>query len=89
MTQIMLKAVVEDAILTAAKVAGPILIIILIVGLLISILQATTQIQEQTLTFVPKLIVTAVVGIFLGSWMLMTIMSFTTRIFDLISKITK
>ena len=88
MTQTMLNAIVKDTIITAAKVSAPILIIVLVLGLAISILQATTQIQEQTLTFVPKLIATAVVGIFLGSWMLQTIMSFTTRIFDLISKIT-
>ena len=88
MTQTMLNAVVKDTIVTAAKVSAPILIIVLVLGLFISILQATTQIQEQTLTFVPKLMATAVVGIFLGSWMLQTIMSFTTRIFDLISKIT-
>ena len=88
MTQIMLNSIVKDTIITAAKVSAPILITVLVLGLLISILQATTQIQEQTLTFVPKLIATAAVGIFLGSWMLQTIMSFTTRIFDLISKIT-
>ena len=89
MTQIMLNSIVKDTIITAAKVSAPILIIVLVLGLIISILQATTQIQEQTLTFVPKLIATAVVGIFLGSWMLQTIMSFTTRIFDMISKITQ
>ena len=88
MTQIMLNSLVKDTIITAAKVSAPILIIVLVLGLIISILQATTQIQEQTLTFVPKLIATAAVGIFLGSWMLQVIMSFTTRIFDLISKIT-
>ena len=89
MTQIMLNSIVKDTIITAEKVSAPILIIVLVLGLIISILQATTQIQEQTLTFVPKLIATAVVGIFLGSWMLQTIMSFTTRIFDMISKITQ
>lgn len=88
MTQVMLNEVVKDTIITAAKVSAPILIVVLVLGLVISILQATTQIQEQTLTFVPKLIAAAVVGIFLGSWMLQTIMSFTTKIFDLISKIT-
>lgn len=88
MTQTMLNTVVKDTIITAAKVSAPILIVVLVLGLVISILQATTQIQEQTLTFVPKLIAAAVVGIFLGSWMLQTIMSFTTRIFDMISKIT-
>ena len=88
MTQTMLNAIVKDTIITAAKVSAPILITVLLLGLIISIFQATTQIQEQTLSFVPKLIATAVVGIFLGSWMLQTIISFTTRIFDLISKIT-
>lgn len=88
MTQTMLNAVVKDTIITAAKVSAPILITVLLLGLVVSIFQATTQIQEQTLTFVPKLIAAAVVGIFLGSWMLQTIMSFTNRIFDMISKIT-
>ena len=88
MTQTMLNAVVKDTIVTAAKVSAPILITVLVLGLIISIFQATTQIQEQTLTFVPKLIAAAVVGIFLGSWMLQTIISFTNRIFDMISKIT-
>lgn len=88
MTETMLNAVVKDTIITAAKVSAPILLVVLVLGLLISILQATTQIQEQTLTFVPKLIAAAVVGILLGSWMLETLISFTNRIFDLISKIT-
>lgn len=88
MTETMLNTVVKDTIITAAKVSAPILITVLVLGLLISILQATTQIQEQTLTFVPKLIAAAVVGILLGSWMLQTIVSFTNRIFDMISKIT-
>ncbi|EHJ01471.1 flagellar biosynthetic protein FliQ [Clostridium sp. DL-VIII] len=87
MTQAMLNAVVKETIITAAKVSAPILIVVLVLGLVISIIQATTQIQEQTLSFVPKLVAAAVVGILLGSWMLQTIMSFTTRIFDLISKI--
>lgn len=87
MTQTMLNAVIKDTIVTAAKVSAPILIVVLVLGLIISIFQATTQIQEQTLTFVPKLIAAAVVGIFLGSWMLQTIMSFTNRIFELITKV--
>jgi flagellar biosynthetic protein FliQ len=88
MTQIMLNAIVKDTIITAAEVAAPILIVVMVLGLIISVIQATTQIQEQTLTFVPKLVAAAAVGIFLGSWMLEKIMAFTTRIFDLITKIT-
>lgn len=88
MSQLMLNNVIKDAVVTAIKLAGPILIAMLVVGLLISIIQATTQIHEQTLTFLPKVLGGAVIGIFLGSWMLNTIMSFTTRIFEMISKIT-
>jgi flagellar biosynthetic protein FliQ len=53
----------------AAVVSGPILGAILIVGVLISILQVATQVQEMTLTFVPKLVVVTLLLIFLGSWM--------------------
>lgn len=88
MSETMLNGVVRDAIVTAIKVGAPILVVVLVLGLVISIIQATTQVQEQTLTFVPKLIATAAVGLILGSWMLNTVMSFTTRIFDMISKIS-
>jgi flagellar biosynthetic protein FliQ len=80
-------AVIRDAIQTGLLVSAPILIVTIVVGLLISIFQATTQIQEQTLTFVPKLIVAAVIGLFAGPWMLHTIVSFTERIFAQIANI--
>ena len=54
----------------AAIISAPILLSILIVGLLISIVQVATQIQEMTLTFVPKLAVAVLLLIFLGSWMI-------------------
>lgn len=84
----MLNGVVKDTIVTAIKVGASILIVVLVLGLIISIIQATTQIQEQTLTFVPKLIATAIVGLMLGNWMLHTVVSFTNRIFDMISRIS-
>ena len=84
----MLNGVIKDTIVTAIKVGAPILVVVLVVGLVISILQATTQVQEQTLTFVPKLLVTAAVGLMLGNWMLHTLLSFTTRVFDMIVKIS-
>jgi flagellar biosynthetic protein FliQ len=87
MTQTMLNAVVKDTLITAAKVSAPILLAVLVLGVVISVLQASTQIQETTLTFVPKLIAAAVVGIFFGPWMLQTLLSYTNRIFELISKI--
>ncbi|ENZ02255.1 flagellar biosynthesis protein FliQ [Clostridium thermobutyricum] len=88
MTENFVIGIVSDAIKTAFKIAGPILIVAMVVGLLISILQATTQIQEQTLTFVPKLLAVAAVGLFLGSFMLHTMMGFTERIFEMIIKIS-
>ena len=88
MSEIMLNGVVKDTMVTAIKVGAPILIVVLVLGLIISIIQATTQIQEQTLTFVPKLIATAIVGLMLGNWMLHTVVSFTNRIFDMLSRIS-
>lgn len=88
MSENLVIGVVKDAIYTALKVAGPILLAAIVIGLIISILQATTQIQEQTLTFVPKLIGVALIGIFLGSWMSHTVMAFTERIFEMIIKIS-
>lgn len=59
-------------------VASPILIIALVTGIMISIFQVVTQIQEMTLTFVPKIFVSCLVLYFLGHWMLTTIMNFAT-----------
>lgn len=89
MSENMLMGVIKDAISTGLMVAAPILIVSIVVGLIISIFQATTQIQEQTLTFVPKLIAVAVIGIVTGSWMLHTIVNFTARIFDLITNVAQ
>ncbi|MDS0524096.1 flagellar biosynthesis protein FliQ [Clostridium sp. SHJSY1] len=88
MSESLVIGIIKDGIVTGLEVSAPILGVAMILGLIISILQATTQIQEQTLTFVPKLIGVAALGIFLGSWMLHTVMNFTERIFEMISKIT-
>jgi flagellar biosynthesis protein FliQ len=87
MSENMIMSVMKDAIQTGLLVAAPILVVSIVVGLIISIFQATTQIQEQTLTFVPKLVAAAVVGLFAGPWMLQTVVGFTERIFSLISNI--
>lgn len=68
----------------AIQVAGPILIISMIVGIVISILQAATQIHEQTLTFVPKLIVIGILLVVMGNGMLQTLQDFFLQIFRLI-----
>ena len=87
MNQEIVLDVVRDALITTLMVAAPALIVALVVGLLISIFQATTQIQEQTLTFVPKILCVFLVLILAGSFMMNTLVSFTNRIFSYISNI--
>lgn len=73
--------IAQKALTVVIKVSAPMLGLSLIVGIAISIFQATTQIQEQTLTFVPKILaVMAAIALF-GAWMLQTLMAFTLDIF--------
>ena len=60
--------IMRSALVMAVKLSGPMLLLSMAVGVLISVLQAATQIHEQTLTFVPKLIVIGVVCLITGSW---------------------
>jgi flagellar biosynthesis protein FliQ len=81
------QAVIHIALLTmivCAKTAGPILVMSLAVGLGISLLQSITQIQEVTLTFVPKLAGIALVIVVSGNWMLNQLVGFTHELFNLI-----
>ena len=71
----------RNALTVAILLAGPLLGVAMLVGLLVSLLQAVTSIQEQTLSFVPKLFAVAVTFIILLSWMLQTMMHFTTELF--------
>jgi flagellar biosynthetic protein FliQ len=71
-----------DTLIAAVKISAPFLIATLVIGLLISILQVVTQIQEMTLTFVPKLIVVGLVCLVLGSWMLSVMVEFAQRLFE-------
>ncbi len=65
-----------DALVLAAKVAGPFLVVVLAIGLIVGLIQSVTQLQEQTLSFVPKLIGAAVVMAVSGSWMLDQMVAF-------------
>jgi flagellar biosynthesis protein FliQ len=76
--------IVALALLTATKVAGPVLFSTLAIGLLLSIVQSATQIQEQTLTFVPKLVVASVVLVITGGWCLRVLEGFTRELFTMI-----
>lgn len=79
----------KEAVMTALKIAAPVLIVSMIVGLIVSIFQAVTQIQEQTLTFVPKLLAIIVVMIVLGPWMLNTLTQFIQNMLGSITYIVR
>ena len=65
-----------QALIVCAKVAGPFLLVVLGIGIVIGLLQSVTQLQEPTLTFVPKLIGGAIVIAVAGNWMLATMVTF-------------
>ncbi|MFQ3543318.1 flagellar biosynthesis protein FliQ [Halobacillus rhizosphaerae] len=71
----------KEGIYTILLVTGPLLVLALAVGLLVSIFQATTQIQEQTLAFIPKIVAVMVGLIFFGPWMLTNMVEFAADIF--------
>lgn len=75
-------AIAEQGIITVLMICGPLLILALVVGLIVSIFQATTQIQEQTLAFIPKIVAVLIGLIFFGPWMLSHILSYTGDIFS-------
>ncbi|MGI5921890.1 MAG: flagellar biosynthesis protein FliQ [Syntrophomonadaceae bacterium] len=79
--------IANQAVLTTLIVSAPLLGITLVVGLLISILQATTQIQEMTLVFVPKIIVALLVLVVMGPWMLNILTSFTYELYSSIPQL--
>ena len=77
--------VLQEAFLIIIKTGGPILIIALVVGLVVSIIQAATQIQEQTLSFVPKLVAIIFALILFGNFIMNTLMEFTEKVFQIIA----
>ena len=80
MNEAILIEVAREAIFTTIKAAAPMLIVSLVVGLVVSILQTVTSIQEQTLTFVPKLIAIFLVLMLFGNWIITTIKEFLINI---------
>jgi flagellar biosynthetic protein FliQ len=75
----------QDALRTTAMLSAPLLISTLVVGLAVSVFQALTQINEATLTFIPKMIVVAAVIVFAGPWMMDVMSSYTVNLFDSIA----
>ncbi|WP_461615316.1 flagellar biosynthesis protein FliQ [Clostridium sp. Marseille-QA1073] len=85
MSETLVISLLKDLIKTSLVIAAPMLIVATVVGLIISIFQATTQIQEQTLTFVPKIIAVALIGLLTSSFIINTMTTFTEYIFSIIA----
>ncbi|WJY28725.1 flagellar biosynthesis protein FliQ [Sporosarcina trichiuri] len=86
MTGEMIVDFAERSVWVILMASGPLLIVALVTGLAVSIFQATTQIQEQTLAFVPKIIAVMVAIVFFGPWMLSKVTAYAIDIFDNLSR---
>ncbi|MDQ1913322.1 flagellar biosynthesis protein FliQ [Paenibacillus sp. GD4] len=71
-----------EAVYTTLKASAPMMVLALVVGLIVSIFQATTQIQEQTLAFVPKIVVVLLALLVFGPWILTTLVDFTYNLLN-------
>lgn len=89
MTEDLVLKLAQEAIKTTALVAAPILISTLVIGLVVSIFQALTQINESTLTFIPKMLVVGIVIVLAGPWMLDLLSNYTTQLFENITEIVR
>ncbi|RIW36420.1 flagellar biosynthetic protein FliQ [Bacillus salacetis] len=75
-------ALAERGVYTTLVICGPLLLLALVVGLVVSIFQATTQIQEQTLAFIPKIVAVLIGVVFFGPWMLTKLVTYASEIFS-------
>lgn len=82
-----LLTIFSQAFTVVLKIAGPLLIASIVIGLIVAIFQAATQIHEQTLTFVPKLIIIALILLVAGTWMMTLMDDFFKMIFDRIANL--
>lgn len=85
MTQGQVMALFQSALLVALKLTAPLLLVSIAIGLVVAIFQAATQIHEQTLTFVPKVLAIALLLLALGSWMMTTMNEFVSGLFTTIA----
>ncbi|MCB0265782.1 MAG: flagellar biosynthesis protein FliQ [Calditrichaeota bacterium] len=89
MTEELAVQFLNDAIYTTMLVSGPILLVTLVVGLLISIFQAVTSINEMTLTFIPKIISVIILLLFILPWMIKVMETFTINVFYMIPALAR
>ena len=81
MSHVLVVALARNMIMTSLLIAAPMLVVALVVGLIISVIQAVTQIQEQTLSFVPKLVAVAVTFIVALPWIIQVMVKYTSELF--------
>jgi flagellar biosynthetic protein FliQ len=81
MTEDIVLSLGRDAIFTTVALSAPLLLAALVVGLIVSIFQAVTQINEATLTFIPKMLAIVVVLVVMAPWMTQMLTSYTTELF--------
>jgi flagellar biosynthetic protein FliQ len=81
MTQDTVVSLATQAMTLALEVAGPLLLVGLVIGIVISVFQAVTQIQEQSLSFIPKIVGVAVLIVVLGPWMLGQLVTYTQNLY--------
>ena len=89
MTEAYLMGFAQNVLMVVLVLAAPILLVSLLVGSLVSLFQAATQINEVTLTFIPKIIGVALILILLGSWMIQHLVTFTTNVFESLPNLPK
>ena len=82
MNEVLIVQLGQDALKTTARLAGPLLIATLVIGLAVSIFQALTQINESTLSFIPKMLVVALVIVLAGPWMLDVMTHYTINLYE-------
>ena len=87
MTPEIVMSTLREALMVALKLAGPLLLVSVVIGLVISIFQATTQIHEQTLTFVPKILAIAAILLGMGAWMITMLGDFMKQLFRLMTQL--
>ena len=88
MSEAMLQTIASQTIMITLKLAMPTLLVSMGVGLLVSVIQAVTQIQEQTLSFIPKAFAVGMVLVIMGPWMLNSLLAFTTELYAQIPQMT-
>jgi len=83
----MITDVMRDAVVVVIKLGGPMLVLSMLAGVVVAIFQAVTQIHEQTISFILKVVIIVGVLLLTGGWMLTTLQDYTKEVFDLMTAI--